>query len=168
MFRPSTGAISLVCFGESFESLVRFNKFPPHNLTGEDLSVAMMLFFGVLCLLLSLASGRAVATAESPLDGRDLSQVHKVSFLHINDHHSHYIEQSLDLRGAQVPPGLSVRTNELRISYGECSSLVKRNNKCIDSFHRCTDIWTMNLTDMNMLHVVGCSHQAATLVLSLS
>ena len=42
------------------------------------------------------------------------------TFVHINDHHSHYDEQSLDLRSsATIPPGLSVlATSNLRVYYG--------------------------------------------------
>lgn len=42
-----------------------------------------------------------------------------VTFLHVNDHHSHIDEHSLDLDRNNSVPGLSVDTEELRMFYGK-------------------------------------------------
>jgi 2',3'-cyclic-nucleotide 2'-phosphodiesterase (5'-nucleotidase family) len=41
-----------------------------------------------------------------------------VSFIHINDHHSHLNENTFDIGAALIPDGLSVQTKSIRIKYG--------------------------------------------------
>lgn len=42
-----------------------------------------------------------------------------VTILHVNDHHSHLVDEArLDLEGDHVPTGLGVNTSDLRIYYG--------------------------------------------------
>jgi 2',3'-cyclic-nucleotide 2'-phosphodiesterase (5'-nucleotidase family) len=49
---------------------------------------------------------------------REQGSTTTISFIHINDHHSHFDEQSFDLFEANIPPGLSVETGTLRAYYG--------------------------------------------------
>jgi len=55
----------------------------------------------------------AVATASFDLE-----------VLHMNDHHSHIDQETFDLEGAAVPPGLSVATSDIRVKYGGFPRLV--------------------------------------------
>jgi hypothetical protein len=49
---------------------------------------------------------------------REQGMATTMSFIHINDHHSHFDEASMDLSGAKIPPGLSVAAGTLRTYYG--------------------------------------------------
>jgi 5'-nucleotidase len=62
--------------------------------------------------LLSLA---AVATSLFTTAAQAASNV---TFLHVNDHHSHFEELSLDLFDDKIPTGLSVETSTVRLYYG--------------------------------------------------
>jgi hypothetical protein len=42
----------------------------------------------------------------------------RLTVVHINDHHSHFDEQSIDLGASNIPPGLSINTGSLRVFYG--------------------------------------------------
>ena len=48
----------------------------------------------------------------------------EMSILHMNDHHSHIDQETFDLEGTAVPPGLSVTTSDIRVTYGGFPRLV--------------------------------------------
>ena len=49
-------------------------------------------------------------------------QALNVTIIHINDHHSHFDEETFELLDDKVPPGLSVETKQLRVNMGESFS----------------------------------------------
>ena len=57
-----------------------------------------------------------IALASAPLA---VGQALNVTLIHINDHHSHLDEISFDLRGDQVPPGLTTNTTTVRAYMGK-------------------------------------------------
>jgi 2',3'-cyclic-nucleotide 2'-phosphodiesterase (5'-nucleotidase family) len=61
-------------------------------------------FFGLMAGLLSQRS--------------QAQQAVNITFLHVNDHHSHLDEHNLELLDENIPLGLSVETSSLRVYYG--------------------------------------------------
>jgi len=57
----------------------------------------------------------------------------ELDILHMNDHHSHIDQETFDLEGAAVPPGLSVDTSEIRVTYGGFPRLVTLANDLIST-----------------------------------
>jgi len=57
----------------------------------------------------------------------------EMSILHMNDHHSHIDQETFDLEGTAVPPGLSVTTSDIRVTYGGFPRLVTLANKLVSN-----------------------------------
>ena len=74
-------------------------------ITGSE---AVCSFVITLSLLFSMAATTTTTTEAAT----------NVTFLHLNDHHSHFEEVSFDLFDSNLPPNLSVDTSAVRFNYG--------------------------------------------------
>ena len=81
-------------------------KFP--SVSSAVQAVALVCFLGEARAQNSSISDANTTTTSS----------NTLTLIHINDHHSHFFEASLDLSGESVPPGLSVETDDLRMFHG--------------------------------------------------